>query len=404
VPGSPTADVSRHSLLALVLAGGEGGRLELLTDRRAKPALPYAGVFRLIDIPLTNCVHSAVSDVWVVQQFQPQSLLDHLSNGRPWDLDRTHGGLQVLQPHLGRPESGWYGGNADAIHRNGRMIRAFDPELILVLSADHVYRLDYRDVVDRHLATGAALTVVTTPVEPAEASSYGNLATDDEGRVTRFAYKPDEPVGELATTEIFLYDGRRLLDTLDELAEDAGDDGLSDFGDELVPRLVEEGTVWEHRLEGYWRDVGTPDRYWRAHMDLLEPEPAIDLDDPDWPILTRSVWRPGARLLAGSRADRALVSPGCRLEGAVERSVLGPGVVVERGARVADSVILGDAVIRRDATVQGAIVDERATVGAGARVGGEVGDAPAADELTLVAGGAAVPDGGRVERGARHGG
>jgi glucose-1-phosphate adenylyltransferase len=193
---------ARPRLLALILAGGAGGRLELLTDDRAKPATPFGGVYRLIDFPLSNCVHSGISDVWVAQQFHPHSLLDHLSNGRPWDLDRTFGGMLILHPHLGTgDQEGFYRGNADAIYRHGEMIRSFDPDLVLVLSADHVYRLDYRDVVDRHRESGAEVTIVTTDVAAEEASRFGNVRAGDDGRVTEFAYKPDEPLGETVTAE-----------------------------------------------------------------------------------------------------------------------------------------------------------------------------------------------------------
>jgi glucose-1-phosphate adenylyltransferase len=344
---------SRGQLLALVLAGGEGGRLGPLTEHRAKPALPFGGVYRLIDFPLSNCHHSRVSDVWVLQQYEAHSLSEHLSNGRPWDLDRTFGGLRVVQPYTGDPESGFYEGNADAIYRNREAIEEFAPELVLVVSADAPYKLHYGEVVDEHVERGAEVTIVTTEVPLEEAGRFGVVEVDGGGRVTGFEYKPEQPAGGIVTTEVFVYDADVLLATLTELAD--GDRGLEDFGDALLPRLVENGKAYARELGGYWRDVGTIESYWQAHMDLLGPEPALELDDREWPILTMASQRPPARIDASARIDRSLVSPGCRIAGRVERSVLGPGVVVEEGAEVVESVVLDDA--RIAARVQRAIVD-----------------------------------------------
>ena len=360
-------------VLALILAGGEGGRLDVLTQERAKPAMPFAGVYRLIDFALSNCTHSGISDVWVLQQYQPHALTEHLANGRPWDLDRTSGGLRVLQPYLGRSESGWYKGNADAIYRNKTEIERFDPDLLLVLSADHVYRLDYGDVVATHLEREAAATLVTTRVPIDDASRFGTVEVDDAGRVTEFAYKPEHPAGDLVTTEVFVYDARVLLQTLEDLApediDEENDSSLSDFGDELLPRLVRDGQTHEHRLEGYWRDVGTVESYWDAHMQLLEHEPPIRLDDPEWPILTRATHRPPAWIASSARVEGSLVSPGCIVRGRVERSVLAPGTVVEEGAEVVATVVLDDVLVERGARVERAVVDAGATIRADAAIG-----------------------------------
>jgi glucose-1-phosphate adenylyltransferase len=345
-------------VLALVLAGGEGGRLGPLTEDRAKPALPFAGVYRLIDFPLSNCHHSRISDVWVVQQYEPHSLSEHLSNGRPWDLDRTYGGLRVVHPSTGDDEGGFYEGNADAIHRSREPILEFGPETVLVLSADAVYRLDYQRVLAAHAERGAEATIVTTEVPREEAGRFGVVEVDGDGRVTGFAYKPDEPGGGTVTTEVFAYDAGVLLDTLEQLAEE--DAGLRDFGHALLPRLVERGRTWALDLGGYWRDVGTPESYWQGHMDLLGPEPRLELDDPDWPILTQVPSRPPARVARTAQIDDGFVSPGCVVRGRVERSVLGPGVVVEEGATVREAVVLPNARVAADVT--------RAIVDAGAEV------------------------------------
>ena len=354
----------RGRVLALVVAGGEGERLKPLTEERAKPALPFGGVYRLIDFPLSNCHHSRVSDVWVIQQYEAHTLSEHLANGRPWDLDRTWGGFRVVHPTTG-DESGFYKGNADAINRNRTAIERFDPEVLLVLSADGVYKLDYAGVLEHHLEREAEATVVTTTTSREEASRLGTVTVDGDGLVTDFEYKPDEPRSETVTTEVFVYDAQVLLRSLAEL-EEAGEE-LSDFGHSLLPRLVERGKTWTYDLDGYWQDVGTLESYWRAHMDLLEPEPDLQLDDAEWPILTRASQRPPARVEQPASVEASLISPGCIVRGKVTRSVLGPGVIVDEGVSVIDSVVLGRS--RVSANLERAIVDlgadaEQAAVGA----------------------------------------
>ena len=369
-------------MLALVLAGGEGGRLGALTEERAKPALPFAGVYRLIDFPLSNCHHSRISDVWVLQQYEPHSLADHLSNGRPWDLDRTFGGLRVVHPSTGDPESGFYRGNADAIYRSREAIAEFDPEVVLVLSADAVYKLDYRQVVERHRDSAAEATIVTTRVAREEASRFGIVVVGENDRVVEFAYKPEEPATDVVASEVFVYDARVLLDTLDELAD--GEDGLEDFGHELLPRLVERGKAYAYELGGYWRDVGTVESYWESHMDLLGREPRFDLSDRAWPILTRASQRPPAWIESSAEVEDSLVSPGAVVGGRVVRSVLGPGVVVEAGANVVDCVVLNDVTVLAGAVIERAVVDAHLAVGEHAR---------GRDEIELVAGECAAEPG-----------
>jgi len=345
-----------------------------LTERRAKPALPFAGLYRLIDFPLSNCANSGISDVWVLQQYQPHSLEDHLANGRPWDLDRTTGGLLLLQPFTGGEEEGFAEGNADALWRHRRLIGEFGADVVLVLSADAVYTLDYRDVIDAHLRADADVTMVTTKVDE-DPGRFGVVTVDDDGRVTGFQYKPDEPRSHLVTTEIFAYRPAALLGALEELSD--ADEPLADFGDALLPRLVEAGRAFEFRLDGYWRDLGTPGSYWQAHQDLIDGE-ALDLDDPQWRIRTTAGHRPPARVDAGGSAEDSLVSPACRVAGRVTRSVLSPGVVVEAGAAVSDSVVMHDTVIRAGARVERAIVDSGLEVPAGTHVHSMDHDEPVA--------------------------
>jgi glucose-1-phosphate adenylyltransferase len=395
----------RKKVLALILAGGEGSRLEVLTARRAKPAMPFAGVYRLIDFALSNCMHSRIPDVWVIEQYELHSLNEHLANGRPWDLDRTYGGLQVLPPYLRKirkEEGGFARGNADAIYRHKGLIREFGAEVLLVLSADAVYKMDYRDAIDRHLEDGADVTMVTTRVPREEAGRFGVVEVAGDGKVTGFEYKPESPRSDLVTTEVFVYDARRLLEALDRLAEEGkdkeGDEPpLEDFGHELIPSFVREGRALDFRFEGYWRDVGTIESYWQAHRDLLEPEPRLVLDDPGWPILTYGTQRLPARIEGSARIDDSLIAPGCRIAGRVERSVLAPGVVVEKGAEVRDSILLHGAVVGKGASVVRAILDAEVRVGEGARVGEADGALALAGQRAGIAAGDRVPAGGRVE-------
>lgn len=368
---------ARPKVLTLILAGGEGGRLGPLTADRAKPVVPFAGTHRLIDFALSNCLHSGLRDVWIVEQSELHTLNDHLANGRPWDLDRTFGGLQILPPSAekgdGDDQGGFAHGNADALWRQRELLREFGPDLLLVLSADHVYRCDFRDVFDAHAGRDHAdLTLVTTPVPPGDDASRFSLVrvehNADAGQVTEFAYKPKHPAGDTAATEIFLFNFPRLMATLEELA--AAGQGLKDYGDALLPRLVAGGHVFAHPLGGYWRDVGTLPSLWRAHRDLLRPEPPLDVDDPAWPILSANRPRLPARVHGpGAAVGNSLLSPGCEVRGRVTDSILGPGVFIGDGAEVVNSLLFGDVRVNPGASVHGAIVDELAVIGPGARVG-----------------------------------
>lgn len=382
----------------MVMAGGAGGRMGVLTQVRAKPALPYAGSYRLIDFPLSNCVHSGLLDVWLLEAYQPSSINAVISNGRPWDLDRTYGGLRLLPPKTGMSGEGFPEGNVDTIYRNREEIRAFSPDLVLVLSADHVYKLDYRDVLDQHLEVGADVTMVTTEVPQDQVRRAGVVETSD-GRVTGFEYKPDLPKTSRVTCEVFGYDTRKLMDTLDELvAEDPDDEGsgssLGDFGDTLVPRLVDDGKAYEHFLDGYWRDVGTPESYWESHMQLLESEPKFILDDPSWPILTAGIQRPGARIESTAHIEGSLISPGCTVRGEVVSSVLAPGVTVEEGAQVHRCVILQDTIVGTQARVRRTIVDTDVRIGRRAEIGGD-----SESNLVLIGSGAQIGNNGYVAAG-----
>jgi glucose-1-phosphate adenylyltransferase len=351
----------KQKILALILAGGAGGRLGLLTEKRAKPVMPFAGFYRLIDFALSNCRHSGINDVWVVEQYELNSLNEHLSNGRPWDLDRTYGGLQVLPPsersEKKRDEKGGFAeGNADAIFRQLDLIREFAPDIVVVLSADHVYKMDFRDAIHAHIERKADLTMVTTRLPKGEtASRFGVVEVLQNGRVKNFDYKPDRPKNDLITTEIFVYDAPVLLDALQSLKNENG--ALNDYGHELIPHLVAKGSVFEHRLEGYWRDVGTIKSYWQSQIDLLDSRTKFIFDDEAWPILTLASQRVPAFIYGSAEVKDSLVAQGCRVFGRVSRSVLSSGVIVEKEAVIEDSILLPGAEIEKGAKIRRAVID-----------------------------------------------
>ncbi len=400
--------MSRSRVLALIQAGGAGGRMEVLTRERAKPALPFAGVFQLVDFPLSNLTHSGITEVWLSVQFQGSTLEEEVANGRPWDLDRNRGGLRLLMPQEGTgslDEDGFARGNADELYRIRDQIARVDPEVLLVMSADHVYRLDFNEVLEAHRRQQAECTVVTTEVPLSEAGDHATVEVED-GRVVGFDYKPDEPTTGVIATEVFAYDPAVLAEVLDELHRElgeeaeAGDTGLEDFGDHLLPRLVERGRTYAHPLDGYWRDLGQPHHYLGAHRDVLRDDVGV-LDVPGWPILTHQPQRAPARVLEGAEVTDSLVSPGSTVAGQVRRSVLGPGVVVEAGACVEDSVVFADCVIRTGARVSASIVDTRCLIEAGSSVGSAEADLDNSDELTLVGCDSVVGEGVTVPGGAR---
>jgi glucose-1-phosphate adenylyltransferase len=402
--------MSRPRVLAIIQAGGAGGRMDVLTRERAKPALPFAGVYQLVDFPLSNLTHSGVTDVWLSLQFQGATLEEQVANGRPWDLDRNHGGLRLLMPEQGTgtlDEEGFAQGNADGLFRIRAQVADHAPDVVVVLSADHIYRLDYNEAIEAHLDAGAECTLVTTEVPIEEAGDHAVVLADDDGLVTDVAYKPEEPETGTIATEIIVYDPVVLVSVLEELHRelaadsDAGDTGLGDFGDHLVPRLVERGKTYAHPLGGYWRDVGQPHHYLQAHQDVLSDDVGV-LAVPGWPILTRQPQRVPARVLDGGSVEDSLLSPGSRVAGRVVRSVIGPGVVVEAGAEVHDSVVFADSLVRTGARVHWSVVDSGCTVGVDARISDPDADGCGdPDAVTLVGKGSVVGDGVRLEVGAR---
>ena len=383
------ATMQTENVLAIIQAGGAGGRMDVLTLERAKPALSFAGSYQLIDFPLSNLVNSGVDDVWLSVQYQASALEEQVLNGRPWDLDRSGGGLRMLVPQEGTgslDEEGFAKGNADELFRLRDQIRTAAPDLVIVMSADHIYRLDYRDVIATHRKKQAEATMVTTDLAEVfgeDARDHAVVEVNRLGRVTSFAYKPEKAASTTVATEVFVYEPDALIKVLEELHhvqsdepdegdDGVGDSGLGDFGDLLLPRFVDRGKVYAHQLEGYWRDLGQPHHYLNAHLELLDAD--SDMFRRDWPIRTQQPQREPAKVLEGASISDALLSSGCVVAGTVVRSVIGPGVVVEAGAEVVESVIFADTTIRSGATVTRSIVDNGCELYDGA----EVGDASAA--------------------------
>ncbi|HEX5946746.1 MAG TPA: sugar phosphate nucleotidyltransferase [Acidimicrobiales bacterium] len=355
-------------ILLIVLAGGKGSRLDVLTVGRAKPSLPVGGTARLIDVTMSNAANSGLRDVWVVQQYEPHLLNDHLAGGRPWDLDRNQGGLRILPPYEGAEGEGFASGNADALARQARVIAAFDPEVVLVCSADHLFTLDLAAVADVHRERKAALTIVTTALARSQdPTRHALIDVDGRGRVTGIQDKPDDPPHRTAATEVFAYEPEALLGTLDDLRR--SDEPLGDYGDGLVPALIETGRTYAFAHEGYWRDLGTPEAYLDSQLELLQPRSPLRLDDPRWPIVSPPVTRVPARIEASAHIDGAWISPGAVVRGTVVDAIIGPGTVVERGAEVRHCVLMADVKVGAGVSVARAVVADGAWIGAGARLG-----------------------------------
>ncbi len=363
---------------AVILAGGEGTRLATLTHKRAKPAVPFAGKYRIIDFTLSNCVNSQIFDVLILTQYRPHSLNDHIRRGRPWDLDRSFtGGVLMLQPFLGRRDTDWYAGTADAVAQNLPFVRRGRPEYVLILSGDHIYQMDYAEMMQFHHESNADATVATIRVPMDEASRYGIVDVETDFSVRDFVEKPQDPPGNLASMGVYIfnYDAlERMLHRDHELG-----DSSHDFGKDILPRmLTEKLRVFAWPFGGYWIDVGTIDAYWEAHMDLLGTPPSLNLSDRTWIIHTRSEERPPVQIQQGAIVRDSLISEGAVIAGGalVERSVLSPGVIVGPNAIVRESILLNDTCVEAGAVIERAIIDKITIVGHNARVGclGQVGD------------------------------
>lgn len=397
-------------VLGIVQAGGAGRRMDVLTRERAKPALPFAGSYQLIDFALSSLAGAGVADVWVSVQYQAATLDEHLAGGRPWDLDRTRGGFRRVVPEEGAgpsSETGFSTGNADDLLRMRGAIELFDADVLVVASADHVFSADLHAGIARHQERSADCTVVVAEVSLKEAAHNAAITTDGDGRVTGVEYKRARPSTGVVAIEVFLYRPSVLIEALEKLRADlAGDgglgpEGLGDFGEHLLPRMVESGRVFAEPLGGYWRDVGRPEAYLQAHRDLLAGRVDV-FDEPARPVLTRFPEMLPARVRDGASVQDSLISPGCDVRGEVVRSVLGPGVRVAPGARVEDSVLFAGAAVEGDALVGTSILDEGVVVGKGASVGAvSSGRTVKEEEITLVGRDSHIRRGSRLEPGAR---
>jgi glucose-1-phosphate adenylyltransferase len=356
-----------RNVVAVIMAGGQGERLSVLSSKRAKPAVPFAGKYRIIDFTLSNCVNSGLYNVAVLTQYRPHSLNDHIGVGKPWDLDRARGGVRILQPFLGRKGSDWYRGTADAVRQNLAFLSDWRPDLVVVLSGDHIYKMDYTRMIDFHEDHRADATVAVMEVPMEEASRFGTMVTDLDHQVIRFDEKPPVPTSNLISMGVYVFEYELLLKRLEEDAEDNG--SAHDFGRNVVPRMVEQDRVYAYHFEDYWKDVGTIESYWDANMGLLRDPPDFDLYDKEWVIHTRSEERPPAKIASQASIHRSLISHGCCVQGTVEHSVLSPGVYVAEGAVVRDSIIMMDSVVGQDAVLDRVILDKEVVVGTGCTVG-----------------------------------
>ena len=395
------------SILTLILAGGQGSRLSILGDKRAKPAVPFAGKYRIMDFPLSNAVNSELSRVAILTQFRPHSLIEHIGIGEPWDLNRRPPkGLKIWQPYRGRSDQDWYRGTADALYQNRNFIRDDGSETLLILSGDHIYKQDYRDLIRFHQEKKADLTVAVMNVKEEEVSRFGIMTIDAGQKITKFAEKPKKSESTLASMGIYVFNTPFLIEQLEDDALEK--ESSHDFGKNIIPRIVEMGRAYAYPFVGYWVDVGTIQAYWETSMALLNEEPALDLYDSDWIIHTRSAERPPVKCIPPGEIVNSLTSNGCVIAGSVINCVLSPGVRVEKGATVKDSVIMNDTIIRADAVVDCCILDKQIEVGVGAKLGTGKEDMPNQLEpdklntgITIVGKRAIIPEGAIIGRNCR---
>jgi glucose-1-phosphate adenylyltransferase len=385
---------------AIILAGGEGSRLGTLTAKRTKPAVPFAGKYRIIDFTLSNCVNSGIFDVMILAQYRPHSLIEHIGAGGPWDLNRDFtGGVRIYSPYKARGSSDWYLGTADAVQQNFRFVKERSPDLVLILSGDHLYEMNYDAMVAFHMDHQADLTMATIRVPIEEAPRFGIVGYGEGYRVNSFVEKPAQPPSDLVNMGVYLF-STKVLDHY--LWEDRERKGSShDFGKDILPRMIQDGArVFAYPFSGYWVDIGTVSSYWQAHMDLVNPIPPVDLNDRSWVIHTRTEERPPVRISRTAKVTDSMLTDGCLiLPGAeIDRSVLSAGVKVGEGAIVRESVILTDAVIEPGAVIERTIIDKKVIIGQNARVGGIVqGQDPM---ITMIGKNSLVPAGMTIEPGA----
>jgi len=392
-------------VLALILAGGEGKRLSVLAQRRAKPTVPFAGRYRIIDFALSNCVNSGIGKVAVVPQYNPRSLARHIGVGKPWDLDRVVGGITLLYPFVStNGEMHWYRGTAEAVYQNLHFIQDSRVDEVLILSGDHVYTMHYEEMITSHRQQGVDITIGVTEVPWNEANRFGIVGLDDNDRVIAFEEKPSPPKSNLASMGIYVFN----KDVLFAVLEDTHRRGLQDFGSQIIPDAISKYRIHGYKYRGYWRDVGTIEAYWQANMDLIIDLPPFNLYEPESQVRTPSVDMPPVKLGPRAQISRSLVSNGCIINGTVLNSVLSPHVYVEEGAQVVDSIVFDDTIISRDAIVHRSILDKECYVAPGCRIGHGDDYTPNKDEplylncgITVIGKGARLPPELKVGRNCR---
>ena len=358
----------KKNCIAMLLAGGQGSRLYALTQNVAKPSVPFGGKYRIIDFPLSNCANSGIDTVGVLTQYRPLQLNSYIGNGQPWDLDVTDGGVYILPPYQSAGEKGsWFSGTANAIYQNMAFIENYDPENVLILSGDHIYKMDYADMLREHLEHDAACTISVLQVSMEEATRFGIMNLGEDGYVCEFEEKPKQPKSDLASMGIYIFNWKKLREYL--IADENDPNSSKDFGKNIIPNMLNAGEkLWPYRFDGYWRDVGTITSLWDANMDMLSTT-LINLYDPTWPISSRSPICPPHFTGENAQIVHSIVTEGCEIDGTVENSVLSSGVKVGTGANVIYSVLMPGAVVEDGATVEYAIVGENTVVHKNAHVG-----------------------------------
>ncbi len=354
--------------IAMLLAGGQGSRLGILTKQIAKPAVPYGGKYRIIDFPLSNCVNSGIYTVGVLTQYQPLELNDYIGNGEPWDLDRESGGVHVLSPYQQIKGTEWYKGTANAIYQNINFIERYDPEYVLILSGDHIYKMDYSKMIDFHKEKNADCTIAMLEVPWDEASRFGLMIVNDDGSISEFEEKPKNPRSNKASMGVYVFNWKKLRKYLIE--DEAKEGSSNDFGHDLIPAMHANGErMFAYQFDGYWKDVGTINSLWDANLDLLNPKVDLNLDDEGWKIYSRSPAAPPHYIGANASIESSMITEGCEIEGSLDFSVLFANVTVEEGAEVKYSIVMPGTVVKKGAVVQYAIVAENAVIEEGATVG-----------------------------------
>lgn len=358
----------KKECVAMLLAGGQGSRLYTLTEKTAKPAVPFGGKYRIIDFPLSNCINSGIDTVGVLTQYQPLVLNEYIGNGEPWDLDRVYGGVRVLPPYQGKKGADWYKGTANAIYQNLDFIDRYSPDYVLILSGDHIYKMDYNAMLQEHKRTGAACTIAVLDVSLEEASRFGIMNTDENNRIFEFEEKPKKPKSTKASMGIYIFDYKKLREYL--IADEADKKSSNDFGKNIIPTMLNAGeAMYAYSFKGYWKDVGTIQSLWEANMDLLGRPPKFDLYDRSWRIFFRNSPLPPHYAASGSSISNSLITEGCEIYGSVSDSVIFRSVKIGEGATVKDCVILPGAVIGKGACVEYCIIDSDTVIGDGVKLG-----------------------------------